>query len=857
MTDARRDFVLTARGPRPGPAHGERTAPKPSPGSPHIASIGRWLCLGGALLGIIGLLARTVGATSLVSVVPGQPPMMPNTALGLLLVGAAGALRRLPDPGRTRLVLARLAALVALAIGAGTLLEYALGRDLRIDQLLFLAAEGPFPGRPSPPTALALSWLATALLIFDVRPAARARPSEWLLLSAGVTAFIGLTGFVFGAGRLYRLTGAPMIGVAVPTAVSLLLTSVGLLLERPAAGLMGVATSPGSGGVMLRRLLAPAIVTPVLLGLAVVRASLAVGVEHDIPLVVASMTSLVVLVALLSLTVTAVALNRAEQALRLSEARSSGILSISADALISVDEDGRITMFNEGAEKIFGYSNAEALGAPLELLLPERFRSVHRRHLARFAEGDGGARRMGERTAAVSGLRKNGAEFPADAAISKLQIGGKRILTVALRDITEAKRIENDQRFLAEAGPLLATGLDYEQTALRLAQLAVREIAHLCIVDLVDAEGGIRWSKVVSRDPSGASACEALMHPSTDREHRRPFARVLEAEAPVVIPDVTPEALVSWVEDEDHQRAVRSVAPRSIIAMPLRAHGEPLGLVVLISSTGQYGPADLRMAEELAQRAALSIENARLYHAAGRAVQVRDDVLGIVAHDLRNPLGAILMQAGLLQRQASEPGHPARKPGEVIERAARRMNDLIQDLLDVTSIDAGRLSIEPSGMSARQLVSDALESQKPLASSSSIELRLALEQGVPQVWADGHRLLQVLENLIGNALKFTAHGGQVTVGASPRDGQVLFWVSDTGVGIEPEDLPHLFDRFWQGRKARRQGAGLGLPIVKGIVEAHGGRVWVESTPARGSTFFFTIPVVPEAAGSEPERVPGS
>ncbi len=288
--------------------------------------------------------------------------MMPNTAVGLLLIGAAGSLRRRQDPGPAPRLLSVLAALVVLAIGVGTLAEYALAVDLRIDPLLLVVPGGPYPGRPSPPTALALSSLAAALLVFDFRPAARARPSEWLVVCAGMTAFVGLTGFVFGAAPLYRLPHAPVIGVALPTAISLLLTSAGLLLERPAAGVMGVLTSPGSGGIMVRRLLLPAIVIPIGLGLAVVRLAIALGIEQELPLVIAGLTTVTIFLALLFLTTTAVLLNRTERALRFSEARASGILSISADALISIGEDQRITMFNEGAEKIFGYSKAEAIG---------------------------------------------------------------------------------------------------------------------------------------------------------------------------------------------------------------------------------------------------------------------------------------------------------------------------------------------------------------------------------------------------------------------------------------------------------------------------------------------------------------
>ncbi len=190
-----------------------------------------------------------------------------------------------------------------------------------------------------------------------------------------------------------------------------------------------------------------------------------------------------------------------------------------------------------------------------------------------------------------------------------------------------------------------------------------------------------------------------------------------------------------------------------------------------------------------------------------------------------------------------------------MERAALRMNRLIQDLLDVTCMEAGRLSIEAGRVPAGQLVSDSAEGQSALASSAGLELRLDVAPDLPDVLGDRHRLLQVFENLIGNALKFTERGGMVTVGAAPQEGEVLFWVADTGAGIAAEDLRRVFDRFWQTHKAQRSGAGLGLAIVKGIVEVHGGRVRVESTPGRGTTFSFTIPVAPPAEHGSPDPEP--
>jgi PAS domain S-box-containing protein len=223
-----------------------------------------------------------------------------------------------------------------------------------------------------------------------------------------------------------------------------------------------------------------------------------------------------------------------------------------------------------------------------------------------------------------------------------------------------------------------------------------------------------------------------------------------------------------------------------------------------------------------------------------RAVAVRDQVLGIVAHDLRNPLANILMACATLDWRGQE---SELKPKELISRAAQRMNRLIEDLLDVSLVEAGQLKLERQRIAVKDLVSEAVGMQAALASSSQIDLRLAAGADLNDVLGDRHRLLQVLENLIGNALKFTQAGGHITVGAVPKDHEVMFSVSDTGCGIAPQDLTHIFDRFWQATaRTSRLGAGLGLPITKGIVEAHGGRIWVESLFGRGSSFFFTLPL---------------
>jgi signal transduction histidine kinase len=279
-------------------------------------------------------------------------------------------------------------------------------------------------------------------------------------------------------------------------------------------------------------------------------------------------------------------------------------------------------------------------------------------------------------------------------------------------------------------------------------------------------------------------------------------------------------------------------------------------LIFVSTTTRGYESRDLRLAEELAHRASLAVENARLYRCAQRATAARDDVLGVVAHDLRNPLNTIVLQTDLLRLSAREAEGPARTPADVIRSAAMRMNRLIEDLLDVACLDDGHLAIARDRVRSRDVVRDAVDAARPGAARSSLALSIEIAADLPDTWGDRGRILQVLDNLIGNAIKFTPSGGRITVGAAPRPGEVLFWVEDTGAGISAESVPHLFDRFWQADHADHRGAGLGLGIAKGIVDAHGGRIWVESAVGIGTTFCFSIPAAsmaqtPASEGSSP------
>ncbi len=527
-------------------------------------------------------------------------------------------------------------------------------------------------------------------------------------------------------------------------------------------------------------------------------------------------------------------------------ARQRDLIELAPDAFFLADLDGRFMDVNQAACRMLGYQREELLSKTVaDVVLPE---DMLRLAAVRATLLSPGKANMGE----WRHRRKDGTVVTVEVS-SKILPGGRwqafvRDITDRKRAVAERKRIEEEQRFLAEAGAVLATSLDFEQTLTTLGRLMVRDLADWCVVDIFENANRANRMKVASARPDPAQVGAALEELRIDRRLPHLARQVLETRRPYLMERVTPETLASLTQSEEHLHLLRALDPQSIMGLPLAIRGQLIGVMILISATPDriYGRDDMRVAEPVAELAAFAIEHGRLYQTALNATQLRDEVLGVVAHDLRNPAATIIMQATAMKRRGREPERRNQKAIDSILRTARRMNSLIDDLLDVTLIEAGQLRIDYARLPTRQLILDAVEPQRPLASSGAIDLVLQLADDLPDVRGDQDRLTQVLANLIGNAVKFTPVEGRVTIGAASRDSEVLFWVADTGCGIAPEGLPHVFDRFWQAVKGAHHGVGLGLPVARGIVEAHGGHIWVESILGRGTIFFFTVPTAPAA-----------
>lgn len=556
---------------------------------------------------------------------------------------------------------------------------------------------------------------------------------------------------------------------------------------------------------------------------------------------------------------------RAEAALRFSEAKFGGIVSIASDAIISVDSQQRITDFNRGAEDVFGYAASEAVGQPLSFLLPERFREVHTQHVDDFAAARVVARRMGERgDVEIIGLRKNGKEFPAEASISKMRIGEQRIFTVVLRDISARRREEQAREFLSKAGSLLASSLDYETTLHSIVRLAVSGLADWCVIYMRQEGGAIVRLDAAHANPAMESLIESLLMQPLPLDGPHPAKKCIEEGRVQVLTEVPPETGDILAANEEHLDVIRRLGLGSIIVAPLVARGHTLGALGLCSARpGRYTADDAALAEELARRAALAVDNARLYREARQAVKARNEVLSVVSHDLGNPLSAILINSRLLLKQ--DGGHQERRRDKLegIRRAAEQMQRLIGDLLDVQRIEAGRLSLDRARHVLSRVLTDAVERAMPLAGEKRQELDLDIPTDLSDVSVDRDRILQVMGNLLGNAIKFTPAGGRIVVSARDTEDRVVVRVADSGPGIAASELPFVFDRFYQVRHAGHLGSGLGLAIAKGIVEAHGGEISIASDTGRGTTVSFSLPLdgrddprptrVDAPASSEPER----
>ena len=428
-------------------------------------------------------------------------------------------------------------------------------------------------------------------------------------------------------------------------------------------------------------------------------------------------------------------------------------------------------------------------------------------------------------------------------------------------DIEAVKQVAAGQRFLAQVSGVLAESLDYPMTLSRIARLAVPFLADYCFFDIVSASQQLQrvaWHHVNPEKQSLISMTPTYVPPLSFAQH--PVCDAILHNRIDFVPDTSDEWLQSIATSPEHLVFLQNLELRSCLTVPLSTRDRKLGALVLCftaESERRHTEADLPLAQELAHRAATALDNSQLYQQAQDANRIKDEFLAVLSHELRTPLNPILGWSKLLQSDFSDPVKTT-KGLEAIERNAKMQTQLIEDLLDISQILRGKLKLNKSPVQLATVVAAAIETVQLIADAKSIQIQSQIDPAIGQVFGDPGRLQQIVWNLLSNAVKFTPAEGQVTIrlGSAESSHCAQIQVTDTGKGIAPEFLPHVFERFRQedGSTTRQFGGlGLGLAIVHYLVGVHGGTVEANSAgEGQGATFTVQLPILSSAnSGAEP------
>jgi PAS domain S-box-containing protein len=544
--------------------------------------------------------------------------------------------------------------------------------------------------------------------------------------------------------------------------------------------------------------------------------------------------------------------------------------------IIAEAPSGRIVLSNTQVDRIWGHDQHGAAGVE-EYVTYAGFHPGGRPYraeewpLARSLTT--GERVINEE---IEILRADGSQGTISASSSPILNRDGEVVAgvVVFDDITERKIRERELAYLAEASRVLGSSLDYRDTLAMAARLAVPQIADWCAIDVLE-EGSIQRLAVAHPDPGLERLAEELHRrwpPDPDAPHG--VSRALQTGEPELIPEISDDLIRAIAQDEEHLRIISTLGLRSAMVVPMIARGRVLGAITLVAAeSGRlYRSEDLPYAEQLAARAAIAVDNARLFEraqtaqreaeyargAAEAANRAKSEFLATMSHEIRTPINAIVGYADLLELEIGGPLTPKQRDQvSRIKVSSEHLRGLIEDVLDLAKVEAGRLEVSRERKSIVDAVRAAIALVEPQANLQQIELRLRCPDGGLSYVGDEVRVRQILVNILSNAIKFTDGGGVVTLecgsAAPPPSGPeatasgaplAFVRVSDTGIGIAPDDLEVVFRPFEQverGHTRTRGGTGLGLTISRQLVRLMGGDITVESEPARGSTFTVWLP----------------
>jgi signal transduction histidine kinase len=526
-----------------------------------------------------------------------------------------------------------------------------------------------------------------------------------------------------------------------------------------------------------------------------------------------------------------------------SEERLKSIIDRLADGIVIVGRDGVVRFANPAAERLFGRTARELEGEEL------------------------GFPTLAGETTEIDVVRRGGELAAAELRAVETEWEGEPAFLVSLREVTDRRlaeerrrQAEADQaarrhaeaearraRFLSNVSAVLSSSFDVHATLATLAELAVPELADWCLIDLREEDGRIERTAAAHRDDERCPLLDVLRAEFPLRpDSAEPAGVALRTGKPVYVPRAGEEWLAGATAAPEQAALVRALGLKSVIAVPLVARSESLGAITLVCADRNYTRIDLATAEDFAQRAALSISNARLYAAAQEASRAKSEFLAVMSHELRTPLNAVLGYADLLQAGiGGEVSDRQRAHLNRIKECARHLEGVIDEILAFSRMEAGSETVRLRRVDLRDVVRKAAALLGPLARQKRLGFELNLPDEPAVVETDPEKVQQILRNLVTNAVKFTDEGEIRVEGI--RDGtHHLLRIADTGIGIAPEHHERVFAPFWQVEQHNRRevgGTGLGLSVARRTAELLGGGLSLESAPGRGSVFTLALPAV--------------
>jgi PAS domain S-box-containing protein len=529
-------------------------------------------------------------------------------------------------------------------------------------------------------------------------------------------------------------------------------------------------------------------------------------------------------------------------ALRESEERYRLLVELSPEP-IAVHIKGQLVYVNPAGASLIGATRPE------ELIGRSIMEFVHPDYRAIVLER---ARRTQEENLLVDTIeekfiRLDGHIIDVEVVAIPTLYTGQPATQVVIRDTTIRKRAEYVRQFLTETTTLLTHSLDYETTLANLARLVLPTLGDWCFVDVIENQNVIRRVATAAVDPSKETLLREvqLRFPPT-WDSPQPAAQSLRLGTPVLLLALNPTSIRAASVNSEHFQLMQALDPRSAMAVPLIARGQTLGVITFaMSESGRsYSDEDVALAQELAQRAAIAIDNSRLYREAQQAIQARDEFLSIAAHELKTPITSLRGFAQLnlrIFRKAITPDLTRLEQGlQVIDEQAEKLSRLIMQLLDISRVEAGKLKLDQQMTDISQLIRHIV-----MRAQASTDKHQLVVQAPPTVSAlvDGLRIEQVISNLIDNAIKYSPNGGPITITLStPDDQRLQIVIMDQGLGVPPSQRPYIFDRFYRAHADKQFGGlGLGLYISRQIVELHGGSIRAEFPDEGGTHFIVELP----------------